>query len=120
MNILEIAQPYLTAIVTAIIGLLASVLLAGIGGLRIKVEAWLEARTTAAQREVLHKLAAEAYAYVEQQYREKDGDTKLKEATAYVLQRWKLDMLGIDYDGIQAAIQKAWQELDTKNRGAAQ
>lgn len=119
MNILELAQPYIVTILQAILALLAAVVVGVIYQLRSKVETWLEARTSAAQREELHKLAAEGYATFEKQMKDKGGEEKLEAAVSYVLQRWKVDAVGIDYDAVKAAVQKAWVELDAKNRGAA-
>lgn len=120
MNLLEIAQPYLETIVTAIIGLLAMLILAFIARLRTQVEAWLTARTSSAQREILHKLAAEAYAWAESQYGAGAGHQKLAEAVRYVLERLRLDKIGLSAEDVTAAVQKAWAELDAKNRGSAQ
>lgn len=117
-TVLEIAQPYLYAIATALISLLAAVVLAFIARLRTQVEAWLVARTSAAQRELLHKLAAEAYAYVERQYGGEAGQVKLDAAVQYVLQRLHMDKIGLTSKDVTAAVQKAWTELDAKNRGA--
>lgn len=118
-TVIEIAQPYLETIATAIIGLLAMLVLALIARLRAKLEAWLSARTSAAQRELLHKLAGEAYAWVEHQYATEDGQQKLTEAVRYVLDRLRLDKIGLSVEDVTAAVQKAWSELDSKNRGAA-
>lgn len=117
-TILEIAQPYLTAVATALIGLLATLLLALITGLRHKLELWLEARTSAAQREVLHKLAAEAYAYTEKLY-DGNSEDKLNAAIQYVVTRMNLSRFGLTSRDVRAAIQKAWAELDAKNRSVA-
>lgn len=116
-SIISAAQPYITAIATALIGLLATILLAAIARLRVKVEAWLIARTSAAERDLLHKLAAEAYAYAEQQLAS-GGMDKMEAATQYVLDRLKFDG-AFSTEDVFAAIQKAWAELDTKNRGGA-
>lgn len=115
-TIIEAAQPYLETIIKALVGLLATVLLTGIYQLRRKLESFLAARTSAAQRELLHKLAAEAYAYVERQY-VGDGGQKLNAAIQYVVDRLDLKKIGIDTDDVTAAIEKAWSELDAKNRG---
>lgn len=118
-TIFDIAQPYLETIAKGIIGLLAMLILAFIARLHAKLEVWLCARTSAAQRELLHKLAGEAYAWVEHQYATEDGDHKLNEAVRYVLDRLRLDKIGLSAEDVTAAVQKAWQELDVKNRGAA-
>jgi LL-H family phage holin len=116
---LELAQPYLETIATASFGLLAMIILAFITQLRRKVEAWLVARTSTAQRELLHKLAAEAYAWMERQYGPEAGQQKLTEAVRYVMDRLHLEKIGLSIEDVTAAVQKAWQELDAKNRGAA-
>lgn len=120
MNLFEIAQPYLETIATAFIGLLAMLILAFIARLRTQVEAWLTARTSAAQRDFLHKLAAEGYAKMEIQFGAGAGEQKLTEAVRYVLERLRLDKIGLSAEDVTAAVQKAWAELDSKNRGAAQ
>lgn len=119
MNIPEMVQPYLNALVTALVGLLATLLLAAITSLRSKVEAWLEARTSAAQREVLHRLAEEAYAFSEKMYQGSGGDDKLEAALQYVTARLNLDRMGLTGSDIRAAIEKAWTELDAKSRNKA-
>lgn len=119
MNLLGIAQPYLETIATAFIGLLAMLILAAIARLRTQVEAWLTARTSSARRDLLHKLAAEAYAWVESQYGAGTGQQKLTEAVRYVLERLRLDKIGLSAEDVTAAVQKAWAELDAKNRRGA-
>lgn len=114
-SVIQAAQPYITALATALIGLLATFLLAAIAHLKTKLSAWLTTRASADQRELLHKLAAEAYAFAEQQYAGLYGDEKMAAALQYVLARLKLDG-AITAEDITAAIQKAWAELDAKNR----
>lgn len=116
-TILEISQPYVETILRAVLALVAAVILSIIYKLRAKVEAWLEAKTSVDQRDLLHKLAAEAYAYVERQYTNGGAD-KLDYAVQYVLDRLDLDKAGITSKDVMAAVQKAWTELDKKNRGA--
>jgi LL-H family phage holin len=115
---LELAQPYLETIAIASFGLLAMVTLYFIAQLRAKVEAWLVARTNTAQRELLHKLATEAYAWMERQYGPEAGQQKLTEAVRYVMDRLHMEKIGLSVEDVTAAVQKAWQELDAKNRGA--
>ncbi|MEJ3720068.1 hypothetical protein WGM54_18960 [Paenibacillus polymyxa] len=54
-TIIETVQPYVNTIVTAAAGVLTAFVLGDLNKLKIKVNVWLEARTTAAQREVIHK-----------------------------------------------------------------
>lgn len=108
---MQYIQPYIDTIVTALVGLLVTFLLAGISAIRKKVEVWFEARTTDQQRETLHKIAQEAYAFVEAQFKGSGAERKLEEAKGYLLQR--LNALGISLaeDEIRAAIEKAWLEF---------
>jgi len=116
---IEELNPYIVAVVQALVGLLAASLLAGIAVLRGKVDKWLEARTTAAQRETLHKLAAEAMALAESAYGHLQGDAKLNQACRYVSAR--LGDIGIDVkpESIRAAIEAAVLEYNAKVKPTA-
>lgn len=114
---LQLIQPYIFPVVQAVLAVLAAAILAFLYKLRRKLEQWIDARTHSGQRELLHRLAAEAYALVEKDLKEENGEAKLKAAVEYVLQHWRLTAIGIDYESIKAAVQKAWAELDAKNRG---
>jgi hypothetical protein len=76
-----------------------------------KIENWIKAHTTAAQREIIKKLGSEAFAYAETVYREKTGADKLKVALAYFNQH--MDACGLtnlSTESINAAIHRAWLE----------
>ncbi|MDU8671566.1 MULTISPECIES: hypothetical protein [Paenibacillus] len=62
-TIIENVQPYVNTIVTAAAGVLTAFVLGGLNKLKTKVNVWLEARTSAAQREVIHKIAGEGFAF---------------------------------------------------------
>jgi hypothetical protein len=115
-TVLDLAQPYILTILQAVLAMLAAIVLALLYKLRSKIEQWLDTRTSANERELLHRLAAEAYAFVEQEWKELDGESKLEAAAEYVLERWKLRAVGLDYNSVKAAVRKAWTELDAKNR----
>ncbi|MBB6670296.1 phage holin, LLH family [Cohnella nanjingensis] len=112
-------QPYITGIVQALVGILVLFVLGGASLLGGRVSKWLGARTTAAQREILHRLAAEAAALAESLYNEAGGPTKLNAAITYVLDRAK--QLGIDVsrESIRAAIEKAVQDYNARAKGAS-
>jgi hypothetical protein len=114
MNIIQSAQPYVTTVVTALIGLLATWALIGINALKAKANVLYEARTTAAQREQLHRIASEAFAYAETVFRDYGGEQKLAEAKGYLLQR--LNALGITLTDaeIRAVIEKVVLEYNAK------
>jgi LL-H family phage holin len=111
-------QPHIDTIVQALVGLLVVFILGGINKVRVKAEAWLEARTTATQREVLHRIANEAQALIEATLKSSEGQYKLQRAEAYVTD--KLDRLGIPISlvEIRAAIEKAVQDYN-QQKGAA-
>ncbi|WP_049869542.1 phage holin [Paenibacillus sp. D9] len=105
-------QPYVDAIVQAVVGLLAAAVLAWVAMARKRVEAWLEARTTEQQRAVLHKMAAEAVAYVEATAGSPGARNKLLEAREYLQDNLPAPIIDALKDKeIQAAIEKALYEL---------
>lgn len=105
-------QPAIDAVVQSLIGLLAAAVLAWVAIARKRVEAWLEARTTEQQRAVLHKMAAEAVAYVEATAGSPGGRDKLQEASKYLQDNLPAPIFDALKDKeIQAAIEKALYEL---------
>jgi LL-H family phage holin len=110
----ELLQPYITTVLQALISLLVLFIMGVIAMLRTKVEIWLAARTTAAQRETLHRLAAEAMALAESTYGSLDGPAKLNNALTYVTKR--AADLGIDISPqtVRAAIEKAVLDYNAK------
>ncbi len=74
-----------------------------------KVHAWLEAHTTATQRENIKELGHEAFAYAETVYREKNGADKLHEALANFQKHMdKYGLSNLTYEAIRTAIECAW------------
>jgi LL-H family phage holin len=112
---LEHLQPYISTIVEALLGLLVAFVLGVVAMLRVRVTTWLEARTTEAQRETLHKLATEAMALVESTYKGMNGPDKLNQAINYVAARvaWS----GVDAASIKAAVEKAVLDYNAKVKG---
>lgn len=112
----EAAQPYIGTIAEALVGILALLVIGALYKLKAKVESWLEANTSAKQRDLLHKVAQEAYSFVEREFTQAGGQAKLDAAVDRVIQRLNLDKMGLDAEDVRAAVQKAWIELDKKNR----
>jgi LL-H family phage holin len=112
MIILEHLQPYISTIVEALIGLLVAFVLGVVAMLRTKVMAWLEARTTVAQRDTLHKLANEAMALIESTFKDSNGPEKLNQAINYVTAR--VAWTGEDATTIRAAVEKAVLDYNVK------
>jgi hypothetical protein len=71
------------------------------------VHRWLQAHTTAKQRDILHQVAGEAYAYAKAVYVEHDGAGKLAAAMAYLSSRLKARGITFTPDEMRAAIEKA-------------
>lgn len=107
-------QPYIDTIVQALVGLLVVFVLGVIAALRSKLEAFINARTTAAQRETLHKLAKEAMALSESAWASGNGDAKMLAAIRYVSQR--AGELGIDIspETIRGAVEKAVMDYNVQ------
>jgi len=111
---MQYVQPYIDEIVQALVGLLVVLVMGVIAELRARLKRWIDARTTAAQRETLHKLAAEAAAFAESMYSTGGGREKLQQASQYVSER--AAALGIPVKGetILAAIEAAVLEYNAK------
>ncbi|MFC7560276.1 hypothetical protein ACFQ5D_23260 [Paenibacillus farraposensis] len=78
--IIDSIQPYVSTVVTAAVGVLTTIVLAGLNNVKVKVNTWLEARTAVAQREVIHKIAGEGFAFAQTAFKEAGGERKLQEA----------------------------------------
>lgn len=113
-DIMDQAQPYISSIVVAIIGLLATVIIGAVNKLKKKASDYFDANLSVKQRELLHKVASEAFAYAETMYKEYNGDDKMKEAYSYVSEKLGDAGLSISPQEIRAAIEKAW--VDNKKK----
>ncbi|WP_328800269.1 phage holin, LLH family [Paenibacillus sp. LX16] len=113
-TIIETVQPYVNTIVTAVAGVLTAFVLGGLNKLKIKVNVWLEARTTAAQREVIHKIAGEGFAFAQTAFKQAGGERKLQEALQYATLRLAEQGITVSVVELQAAIEKAYLEYKTK------
>lgn len=100
-------QPQVTSVMVSLIGILGTIVLAMAALLQRKVKVWLASKTSLAEREYLHKIAKEAYAFAEKEFNSLGGPTKLSEAYNYASKL--LDNAGIKVapEEIKAAIEKA-------------
>lgn len=116
-EIMEQAQPYIISIVTALIGILATIITGSIKKAQGKAEEYYKAHTNEKDRELLHKIGMEAFSWAQTLYKEAEGDRKLKEAYAYASE--KLAALGVQMtsDEIRAAIEKAVVDYNAKKAG---
>lgn len=107
----------LSALANHLLELIFAVLVAYAVSLRNRFTAWLKARTTAAQRETLHKLAAEAMAYAESAIGKEAGMIKLNAAITYVSDRAAALGIKVSPESIQAAIEKAVLDYNAQVKG---
>ncbi|WP_339248274.1 phage holin, LLH family [Paenibacillus sp. FSL R10-2796] len=106
--IIDQAQPYITAVALAIVGVLATVILRAVALLQQKANSWFDAKLSVSQRELLHKITTEAVAYAETLFRQADGEKKLGNAILYVEEQ--LDKKGISFSSVEitSAIEHAY------------
>ncbi|MGR6127223.1 phage holin, LLH family [Paenibacillus sp. SER-28] len=115
-TIIETVQPYVNTIVTAAAGVLTAFVLGGLNKLKTKINVWLEARTTAAQREVIHKIAGEGFAFAQTAFKETGGERKLQEALQYTTLRLAEQGITVSAVEIRSAIEKAYLEYNSKTK----
>ncbi|MEE4578836.1 phage holin, LLH family [Paenibacillus polymyxa] len=115
-TIIENVQPYVNTIVTAAAGVLTAFVLGGLNKLKTKVNVWLEARTTSAQREVIHKVAGEAFALAQTAFKEAGGERKLQEALQYASLTLSSQGIVVSQVELKSAIEKAYLEYKTKTK----
>lgn len=108
---MEILQGILVTIALGIVSYLTYVVGMFFNYLKVKTGDFFESRTTASQRETLHRLAEEAYARAE-----KIGRNKLYVAIEYVTKHMQQKGIPISEEEIRAAIEKAWIQFDRKNK----
>lgn len=115
-TIIETVQPYVSTIVTAAAGVLTAFVLGGLNKLKTKVNVWLEARTTAAQREVIHKIAGEGFAFAQTAFKEAGGERKLQEALQYASLTLSSQGIIVSQVELKSAIEKAYLEYKAKTK----
>lgn len=113
--IIEQVQPYVSTIVLAVVGLLVTVILGMINTVKAKAEAYFDAKLSAEQRGLLHRIAGEAYAYAETAFRDGGGEMKLEEALHYASDHLQKRGINVTKVELQAAIEKAWLEMSKNN-----
>ncbi|MCC3381043.1 phage holin, LLH family [Paenibacillus farraposensis] len=118
-TIIETVQPYVSTIATAVVGVLTAVILAGLNTVKVKVNTWLEARTTAAQREVIHKIAGEGFAFAQTAFKQAGGERKLQEALQYATLRLAEQGITVSAVEIRSAIEKAYLDYKAKTKAVS-
>lgn len=118
-EIVNQVQPYIISIVVAIVGIIATVILSLLTQLKTRVNIWIDTKTSESQRELIHKIACEAFAYAESTFNSEGGRSKLNQAFMYASE--KLGKLGIKItaEEINAAIEKAVLEYNAQKKKAS-
>jgi len=108
----QAVQPQIIPVIIAIVGILASIVLGMLAMLQTRVKLWLETKTTVAQRETIHRIALEAYAYAEKEYKDQNSASSLKLNAAFSYASEVLGKAGIKItaEEIKGAIEKAVQD----------
>ncbi|KYG95672.1 phage holin, LLH family [Paenibacillus polymyxa] len=115
-TIIETVQPYVNTIATAAAGVLTAFILGGLNKLKTKVNVWLDARTTDAQREVIHKVSGEAFALAQTAFKEAGGERKLQEALQYASRTLTSQGIAVSQVELKSAIEKAYLEYKAKTK----
>ena len=115
-ELLEQLQPSIETIVFSILGILSTIALAGLAALKTNVKAWIDSKTSVNNRELLHKIAKEAFAHAETAFKENGGAYKLEQALKYAA--GKLDKIGVELttEEIKAAIHDACLKYNAEKK----
>ncbi|MFC9776238.1 phage holin, LLH family [Paenibacillus chitinolyticus] len=102
----------LTPVILALVTALAGVLTVLIHAAKTSLIAWLQARTNAAQQEIIMRVASEAMAFAEAQGMLLKGQEKMNAAIVYAANELQTRGMNVTPDKLLAAIQKAWMEYN--------
>jgi LL-H family phage holin len=105
----------LNQVVLALVSLLAAITLAVLAGARRRVLDWIDSRKNLAQRDLLHRLAEEAFALVEQTMAGSKSTEKLSAASNYLSRLLESKGITVGSDEIRAAIEKAVLQHNQRN-----
>jgi len=111
-------QPQVATIAVAVVGLLATVVLSMLALLQKRVKLWIDSKTSLAERELIHKIASEAYAFAEKEFKNNGGSTKLSEAYNYASRLLGNAGIKVEPQEIKSAIEKAVLDYNQPNKSA--
>ncbi|WP_051236805.1 phage holin [Paenibacillus pinihumi] len=109
----ELIQPYVQSVLLGVLSLLTAIVTGALFEARKRVLLWLDTRTSNEQRELLHKLAGEAFSFAETVYKEAGGPAKLEQAYQYLSKRLQERGIELEHEDIRSAIEKAVLEYKT-------
>jgi LL-H family phage holin len=109
-------SPLVSSILLELIKLVALAVLAGFGYLQIKAKASINSMKNKAQRELLHKIADEAFAHAETFFASESSQIKLNKALSYVSSNLGAMGIKLSLEEVRAAVEKACLEYNTKKK----
>ncbi|WP_068777543.1 phage holin, LLH family [Paenibacillus sp. FJAT-26967] len=107
-QITEILEMLILAAVTALAGVVAVAITSG----KTYLINWLQARTNAAQQDLIFKVAREAMAFAENQDAFIKGKDKLSAAIDYAAKELQNRGVNVDRKKLLATVQAAWMEYN--------
>lgn len=105
---IQAIHPYILALLQAVLLALGGVVITAVLKGKGYVVNWLQAHATAKQRDTLHRLGEEAFAFAKTVYVNSDGPSKLAAAMAYFSSRLKEQGINVTPDEMRAVIEKAY------------
>jgi LL-H family phage holin len=109
-------SPLVSSILLELIKLVALAVLAGFGYLQVKVKGAINSNKNKAQRELLHKIADEAFAHAETFFASESSQIKLNKALSYVSSNLGAMGIKLSLEEVRAAVEKACLEYNTKKK----
>ncbi len=106
-NIWEQIQPSVTTIVITVVGILTTIVLSLLTTLKTRVNLWIDTKISASQRELVHKIANEAFAHAETMFKDKGGEKKMNEALIYASDKLGKVGIKVTVEELKAAIHEA-------------
>lgn len=115
-NLWEAVQPHVQTIIISLIGIIATVVLSLLAVLQKRVNLWIASKTSVSDRELIHRVASEAFALAEKAFKETNGQAKLNYAFSYTSEHLAKAGIKVTADEIKAAIEKAVLDYNAKTK----
>lgn len=112
----ELLQEHIYTIVAAVIGIITTIVLTLLTALQKRLILWLESKTSVNDRELIYKVAGEAFALAEKSFKTSTGQAKLNFAYSYASELLIKAGIKITNDEIKAAIEKAVLDYNVKSK----
>ncbi|MNM07370.1 Phage holin protein [compost metagenome] len=114
----EILDQQVSVVVVAVLSTLATIVLSLLALLQMRVKLWINRKTSLVERELIHKIASEAYAFAEKEFKDNGGPTKLSEAYNYASRLLGNAGIKVAPEEIKSAIEKAVLDYNKPSKSA--